>query len=180
MIKHLKLILPLSLFLCIVVFLWRGLSLEPSLVPSPLIDKPIPEFKLPTLFDSEEETSNDDLIGRVSLVNVWATWCYACIEEHGFLLRLANTQDIMIYGLNYKDDAIAAKKWLDERGNPYNQIAFDQKGQTAIDWGVYGTPETFIIDKKGIIRYKHIGPITSEVWENKLNPLVQQLRNETS
>ena len=179
MIKHLKLILPLSLFLCIVVFLWRGLSLEPSLVPSPLIDKPIPEFKLPTLFDSEEETSNDDLIGRVSLVNVWATWCYACIEEHGFLLRLANTQDIMIYGLNYKD-AIAAKKWLDERGNPYNQIAFDQKGQTAIDWGVYGTPETFIIDKKGIIRYKHIGPITSEVWENKLNPLVQQLRNETS
>ena len=145
-----------------------------------MIDKPIPEFKLPTLFDSEEETSNDDLIGRVSLVNVWATWCYACIEEHGFLLRLANTQDIMIYGLNYKDDAIAAKKWLDERGNPYNQIAFDQKGQTAIDWGVYGTPETFIIDKKGIIRYKHIGPITSEVWENKLNPLVQQLRNETS
>lgn len=179
MTKHIKFLLPLALFLTIAIFLWRGLSLQPSVVPSPLIDKPIPEFNLPTLFDAEEETTHDDLIGRVSLVNVWATWCAACIDEHELLLNLANSEDIMIYGLNYKDDANAAKKWLEEHGNPYQQVAFDEKGKIAIDWGVYGTPETFIIDKKGVIRHKHIGPITAEIWEKQLNPIVQQLRNET-
>lgn len=179
LLKRARFILPLILFLSIVIFLWRGLSLHPSVVPSPLINKPAPDFKLPTLFDSTENTTNDDFIGRVSLVNVWATWCYACADEHALLLQLANSQDIMVYGLNYKDDAEAAKNWLREHGNPYQIVAFDEKGQTAIDWGVYGTPETFIIDKKGVIRYKHIGPITQEVWDKNLESLITQLRNET-
>lgn len=177
--KQARFAIPLILFLFIVVFLWRGLSLHPSVVPSPLINKPAPEFKLPTLFDTQENTTNDDFIGHVTLLNVWATWCYACIEEHDLLLQLANSEDLMIYGLNYKDDPTAAKKWLDERGNPYQIVAVDQKGGVAINWGVYGTPETFVIDKKGVIRYKHIGPMTMTAWEKTIEPIVTQLRNET-
>ena len=179
LVKRARFIFPLILFLVIITFLWRGLSLHPNVVPSPLINKPVPDFTLPTLFDKSENTTNDDFIGRVSLVNVWATWCYTCAQEHDLLLQLANTKDVMIYGLNYKDDTDAAKKWLEEHGNPYQIVAFDEKGQTAIDWGVYGTPETFVIDKKGVVRYKHVGPLTTEVWEKNLEPLVTQLRNET-
>lgn len=177
--KKTRFALPFILFIFIVAFLWRGLSLHPNEVPSPLINKPVPDFSLPTLFDSAEKTTNDDFIGHVSLINVWATWCYACAEEHDVLMQLASNQDIMIYGLNYKDNDDDAKKWLTERGNPYQIVAFDKKGGTAIDLGVYGTPETFIIDKKGVIRYKHIGPITMDTWEKKIEPLVTQLRNET-
>lgn len=178
LLKQTRFALPLLIFFLIFILLWRGLTLRPSEVPSPLINKPVPVFELPTLFSANKYTSNKDLIGHVTLLNVWATWCYACAEEHEALLELAKTEHLFFYGLNYKDDRDAAKKWLKQNGNPYTIIAFDQHGQAAIDWGVYGTPETFVIDKKGIIRYKQIGPITSDTWKQTLLPLIQQLKSE--
>lgn len=165
-------------FLLVIIFLWRGLSLHPSEVPSPLINKTIPAFELPTLHYPSKLISNKDFIGHITLLNVWATWCVACAEEHRFLLELAKNEYLTIYGLDYKDNALDALKWLKENGNPYKMVAFDKDGEVAIDWGVYGTPETFLVDKKGIIRYKQIGPITPEVWEQNLKPIVQQIRNE--
>lgn len=178
LLKSLKYALPLTTILLIFLLLLRGLSLHPSEVPSPLINKPIPEFTLPTLLNENKTTSNKDFLGHVTLMNVWATWCYACMEEHSVLIQLANINHINFYGLDYKDDRKAALKWLEQHGNPYSQIAYDEKGSVAIDWGVYGTPETFVIDKKGIIRFKQIGPITAEIWEHDLQPLIQQLKNE--
>ncbi len=180
MLKKMNLIVPLLLFIIIIGFLWRGLKIsEPGLIPSPLISQPAPNFKLPQLFSPTEITSNDDFIGHVTLLNVWATWCKACVVEHDFLLNLATTEDLTIVGMNYKDDVALAKEWLQKYGNPYYVVAVDASGNTGIDWGVYGTPETFIIDKKGIIRYKHIGPINAAIWEKTLHPIIMQLRNET-
>lgn len=178
-IKRAKFAIPLIFFILIIGFLWHGLKINPSMIPSPLINQPAPEFKLPQLFYPNETISNDDFIGRVTLLNVWATWCHACIEEHDFLLKIASIEDLKIVGLNYKDDVVLAKRWLQDNGNPYHVVAVDSSGSTGIDWGVYGTPETFIIDKKGVIRYKHIGPIDANVWEKTLHPIVIQLRNET-
>ncbi|MEO8402044.1 MAG: DsbE family thiol:disulfide interchange protein [Gammaproteobacteria bacterium] len=175
--KELRFALPLLLFIAILLLLWRGLSLHPSQIPSPLINKPAPVFELPTLLDSNKMTSNKDFIGHVTLVNVWATWCVACAEEHEGLLQLAHDQHIFFYGLNYKDDSAAARAWLKKYGNPYQIVAVDKAGSAAIDWGVYGTPETFVLDKNGIIRYKHIGPIDREAWETKLKPLIDKLEN---
>lgn len=173
-------IIPLILFLSIAVILWKGLSLHPTEIPSPLINKPTPNFELTTLYYPQKLTTQRDFLGRVTLLNVWASWCYACAEEHSLLLELAKKEYLTLYGLNYKDDPVAAKNWLEEKGNPFQTIAVDPNGNIAIDWGVYGTPESFIIDKKGFIRYKHIGPITQEVWEQKLEPLIEILRNETA
>lgn len=170
--------LPFICFVLTIVILWRGLGLHPNQLPSPLINKPAPIFVLPTLFDPKKISTNKDFLGQVTLVNVWATWCYACSEEHNMLLQLAQNNHIIFYGLVYKDNPDTVKKWLTEYGNPYRIIAVDQTGSAAIDWGVYGTPETFVIDKKGIIRYKQIGPITSTVWEQNLKPLIQQLWEE--
>lgn len=170
--------LPLLVFFVIAIILWRGLGLHPNQVPSPLINKAVPTFSLATLIDGKL-TSNKDFAGKITLVNVWATWCYACAQEHPFLLELSQRSDITLYGLDYKDDKTVAKKWLKQHGNPYKIIAVDQDGTAAIDWGVYGTPETFIVDKKGIIRYKHIGPLTQDVWEQKLKPLIDKIRSES-
>ncbi len=177
--KKAKLAIPLIIFIVIIGFLWHGLKVNPSIIPSPLISQPAPEFKLPQLFYPKEYISNDDFIGHVTLVNVWATWCNSCIEEHNFLLNISNIDDVRIVGLNYKDDVSLAKQWLQENGNPYDVVAVDASGNTAIDWGVYGTPETFLIDKKGVIRYKHIGPLNASIWEKTLRPIIIQLRNET-
>lgn len=174
----LKRTLPLLLFVMIMGVLWRGLSLHPSQIPSPLINKPAPTFSLPALLDAKKNVTNKDLLGRVTLVNVWATWCIACAEEHMTLLQLAHDEHVFFVGLNYKDDPDAAKKWLAHYGNPYQMIAIDQAGTIAIDWGVYGAPETFVIDKKGIIRYKHLGPIDADAWEHHLKPLMTQLQSE--
>jgi cytochrome c biogenesis protein CcmG, thiol:disulfide interchange protein DsbE len=176
-IKRASFALPFILFALIVILLWHGLRLHPNEVPSPLINKPAPSFQLPDLLLNHTISSND-FKGHVTLFNVWATWCYACAVEHEFLLNLAQEKHLLIYGLDYKDDPIAAKKWLKTHGNPYKLVATDETGETAIDWGVYGTPETFLIDKKGIIRYKHIGLITPEVWEKILEPRVHQLQGE--
>lgn len=175
-----KYLIPVILFFILVGFLFRGLYKDPSEVPSPLIGKPTPQFTLPRLADDQMSISEKEFLGKVSLLNVWATWCYACHEEHPVLNDLADRNIAAIYGLNYKDDSTAAKQFLKNYGNPYTANAFDESGRVGIEWGVYGAPETFLIDKKGIIRYKHIGPLTFEDVENKILPLIHQLQNETS
>ncbi|MHB1948737.1 MAG: DsbE family thiol:disulfide interchange protein [Gammaproteobacteria bacterium] len=176
-IKKMRFALPLILFLIIVAILARGLRLHPNQVPSPLINKPAPAFELSQL-TSKKISTNKDFIGHITLLNVWATWCYACAQEHAFLLELAKNEYLTLYGLNYKDDPASAQKWLEQYGNPYQIVGVDKIGNVAIDLGVYGTPETFIIDKKGVIRYKQIGPITPEIWNQNLKPLVDKLRAE--
>jgi cytochrome c biogenesis protein CcmG/thiol:disulfide interchange protein DsbE len=178
--KQTRFILPLIIFLFIIGFLWRGLSLHPNQIPSPLINHAAPAFELPDLYNTKKTITQKDFLGQVTLLNVWATWCYACAEEHAELVELATKEHINFIGLNYKDDTTTAKQWLKENGNPYHLIAVDQTGDTAIDWGVYGAPETFIIDKKGIIRYKHIGPITAENWQQTLKPLIEKMNLEAT
>lgn len=175
--KQTRFILPFIIFAAILFLLWKGLSLHPNQIPSPLLDKPAPHFSLPNLFEPKKMMSNKDLLGHVTLVNVWATWCESCAEEHDTLLQLAENEHVFFFGLNYKDDVTAAKKWLKQYGNPYQMVGVDRDGLAAIDWGVYGTPETFVLDKKGIIRYKQIGPIDSESWEKTLKPLIEKLEN---
>lgn len=152
--------MPLIVFVALVALLAIGLTLNPRLVPSPLIGKPAPEFNLPLLL-AEGSFSNKDLIGHVTLVNVWASWCYACRQEHEVVKHLSRN-GARIIGLNYKDEPDDAKQWLAQLGNPYQSVAADRDGRIAIDWGVYGAPETFLIDKQGIIRHKVIGPLSDK------------------
>ena len=173
-----KYLLPVILFFVLCGFLFIGLYKDPSEVPSPLIGKSVPEFSLPKLYDNSAQFTNKDFLGKVSVLNVWATWCFACKQEHPALLELAKRNIAPIYGLNYKDDADKAKLYLRDFGNPFVANAFDEAGRVAIDWGVYGAPETFLIDKKGIIRHKHIGPLTLNDLDNKIQPLILQLKNE--
>lgn len=173
--RLLKSLLPLAAFLALAALLYRGLSIDPKLVPSPLIDKPAPEFSLPRLDRPEERVSSADFKGQVTMFNVWATWCTACRSEHHVLTELAK-RGVRIFSLDYKDDRADAMRWLQQLGNPYVVTAFDQDGRVGIDWGVYGTPETFIIDKQGIIRHKHIGPITADAVEEEIMPLIQKLQ----
>jgi cytochrome c biogenesis protein CcmG/thiol:disulfide interchange protein DsbE len=176
MIRHWRYYLPLAIFLILVLFLWRGLQLDPHKLPSSLLDKPIPEFRLPDLMAPGKLLSKQQFMGQVTLVNIWATWCTACQREHAVLLDIARSGKVKLYALDYKDDLQAAQNWLAQYGNPYQAIGFDKKGLIAIDWGVYGTPETFLVDKQGIIRYKHIGVLTKQVWQDKLLPLVERLQ----
>ena len=169
---------PLLIFLGMAIFLFRGLSIDPKKVPSPLIDKPVPEFSIRTLEDSQKLITSKDLDGQVSLVNIWATWCVSCRAEHE-ILNYAAKQGIKIYGINYKDELEDARRWLEARGNPYVKSAHDLDGRIGIDWGVYGVPETFVIDKKGMIRYKHTGPVYLDDLNNKLIPLIKQLEAES-
>ncbi|PCI07213.1 MAG: DsbE family thiol:disulfide interchange protein [Gammaproteobacteria bacterium] len=169
----LKRFLPLIVFVALVVLLAVGLTLNPREVPSPLIGKPAPVFELPLLLQ-EGSFSNKDLIGHVTLLNVWASWCFACRQEHEVVKVLSN-KGMRIVGLNYKDDADDAKKWLAALGNPYQFIAVDRNGRIAIDWGVYGAPETFLIDKKGIIRHKVIGPLSDRQKFDELMSVMKTL-----
>jgi cytochrome c biogenesis protein CcmG/thiol:disulfide interchange protein DsbE len=173
-----RFLLPLLLFMAIVGFLFAGLNLDPRAVPSPLIGKPAPAFNLPQLDVAEQTLAPAQLLGQVWLLNVWASWCVACREEHVLLLELAQTDAVPIYGMNYKDQPQAARQWLAQRGNPYVTTAVDADGRTGIDYGVYGVPETYVIDKAGVIAYKHIGPLTSKVLSNKILPLVKQLQSQ--
>ncbi len=169
---------PLGIFLVLVVFLAIGLRLNPREVPSPLVGKPAPYFELATVKDPERKVGLADLKQDVSLCNVWASWCVSCRQEHPLLVELARRKLVAIYGLNYKDTREDALDWLRRLGNPYAASAFDADGRVGLDWGVYGVPETFIIDHKGTIRHKHIGPITPDAWEETILPLIQQLRAE--
>jgi len=173
--RRLKILIPFILFLIIAVILGRGLKLHPKRIPSALLDKPAPHINLGTVTAKDHRLTNQDFIGHVSLLNVWATWCTACQAEHSVLMEIAKSSHIVMFALNYKDDLTQARKWLGQLGNPYQYIGFDQDGKTAIDWGVYGTPETFIIDRQGIIRYKHVGAMTMQIWEGELLPFIQVL-----
>jgi cytochrome c biogenesis protein CcmG, thiol:disulfide interchange protein DsbE len=167
--------LPLGLLLAVGGLFWVGLGLQPTLVPSPLVGQPAPAFELPLLEDAERTFSNADLQGRVSLVHVWATWCVTCRAEHPTLLAFARTERVPVIGLVYKDDRALALRWLETAGNPYVLNVFDEAGAVAIDWGVYGTPETFVVDRDGIIRYKHVGPLTDALIARELLPLLDAL-----
>lgn len=175
--KRLMLALPLLVVVVLIVALGRGLSLDPREVESPLIGKPAPSFTLPLL--SGDQLVNQDLfLGKVSLFNVWASWCVACRAEHPILNALSEQPGMHIYGLNYKDEIVDAKRWLAERGNPYQATLRDYKGLVGIDWGVYGVPETFVVDKHGVIRAKRIGPLTWEYVNQELLPLLERLKAE--
>lgn len=174
--RRLLLLLPLVIFLGVAVFLYRGLWLDPSELPSALIGKPIPAFSLPAV-QGAKTLSEADLKGKPALLNVWATWCVACRVEHPVLNKLAK-QGVTIYGVNYKDDNVAAQKWLVEFHDPYQLNINDARGTLGLDLGVYGAPETFLLDKDGIIRHKFVGVIDERVWREKLAPLYQELVDE--
>lgn len=166
---------PLGLFLVLVAFLAVGLRLDPREVPSPLVGKPAPAFQAAVLARPAVSIKRDDLLGKVWLLNVWASWCGACRDEHPVLVDYARRGGVPIYGLNYKDKREDGLGWLRQFGNPYTDSLFDPDGRIGIDYGVYGVPETFVIDRAGVIRYKHIGPITPAVLRDKIEPLLKQL-----
>lgn len=168
-------LLPLLVFVVLAIFLAIGLKRDPREVPSPLIGKPAPAFDLPQLATPEQRLSSKDLRGQVWLLNVWASWCLACREEQPLLVEAAKANKLKLYGLNYKDKRDDALAWLKNFGNPYVQSVSDAEGLVGIDYGVYGVPETFVIDKQGVIRYKHIGPVTPEALRDTLLPLLAQL-----
>lgn len=168
-------LIPLAIFIAMLGFLGVGLKLDPHAVPSPLIDKPAPAFRLQTLDTPSRLLSSEDMRGQVWLLNVWASWCAGCREEHPILVEFAKTRTVPIVGLDYKDQPDDARRWLANFGNPYVASVSDPDGRTGIEFGVYGVPETFVIDKAGIIRYKQIGPITPEVLRDTILPLVKKL-----
>ena len=169
------LLLPLVLFVGLVAFLMVGLRRDPHEIPSPLINKPAPAFQLKQLHDPTKTFSVQDMRGKVWLLNFWGTWCVACREEHPLLIQYAKTGAVPIYGVDYKDERATALQLLEEEGNPYTVTASDPDGRLSIDYGVYGAPESFLIDRDGIIRYKQIGPITEEAWQKEILPRVRQL-----
>ena len=173
--RSLRFLIPLIVLLGLVGFLGAGLKLNPKEVPSPLIDKPAPVFRLARLDRADVTLGSPDLLGKVWMLNVWASWCVACRQEHPLLLAFSRQTQLPIYGLNYKDDRVAGLRWLANYGDPYVASLFDAEGRVGIDFGVYGVPETFLIDQQGVIRFKHIGPLTSEVLRTRIEPLLKQL-----
>ena len=173
--KSLRFIIPLAVFVVLVGFLALGLNHDPKLVPSPLINKPAPSFALPRLDDAAKTMRRDDLLGKAWVLNVWASWCGPCRDEHPQVLALARGNYAPIVGLNYKDQRDDARGWLQQLGDPYTVSLSDSDGRTGIDWGVYGVPETFVIDKQGVIRFKHVGPLTAAVVQTRIVPLLKEL-----
>ena len=171
-----RFLIPLGIFLVLAVFLAIGLNLNPREVPSPLIDKPAPDFQLPQLHETSRTLAPQDMKGKVWIFNVWASWCVACLEEHPLLVELSKRNLVPIVGLNYKDNRAEALQWLQKRGDPYTLSAEDAEGRVGIDYGVYGVPETYVIDKEGVIRFKRIGPVTPKVLDEQILPLVKRLQ----
>ncbi len=171
-------LLPLVAFMVLAAFLLVGLTLNPRQVPSPLIDKPAPVFQLNHLHEPEKIMASGDNLGKVWLLNVWASWCVACRDEHPLLVQLANSGVVPIYGLNYKDERTTAMQWLKRYGDPYTISIVDSDGKVGIDYGVYGVPETYVIDKKGIIRHKQIGPVTVDSLQKTILPLIIELQKQ--
>ena len=168
--------LPLAVFAIIVAFLFVGLFRDPREVPSPLIGKPAPSFSLAELHKPDQRLTSADMRGQVWLLNVWASWCVSCREEHPLLVALAKANVVPVIGLAYKDDPADGRKWLASNGDPYKTSIVDRDGRVGIDFGVYGVPETFVIDKSGIIRYKQIGPLTADALDTTILPLVRKLQ----
>jgi len=175
--QRLKLFLPLLIFVILAIFFWRGLYIDPTHMPSALINKPVPVFHLKTVKDQQQWVSQNVLKDKVSLLNVWATWCVSCRVEHPFLLTLSKT-GLPIYGINYKDDVEKARYWLQQYRDPYVLSVVDEDGRLGVDLGVYGAPETYLVDKQGFIRYKHVGVLSEKVWLEQIKPQVVALQNQ--
>jgi cytochrome c biogenesis protein CcmG/thiol:disulfide interchange protein DsbE len=174
-VKLIKFIVPLAIFIALVAFFAIGLTRDPREVPSPFIGKPAPSFRLEQLHDEKLAFTPEEMKGKVWVLNVWASWCVACQQEHPLLVDMSKQKIVPIVGLNYKDKREDGVRWLNRYGNPYLLSAHDFQGQVGIDYGVYGVPETFLIDKQGVIRFKQIGPITPEALEEKILPLIREL-----
>ena len=172
--QRLFLFIPLAVFIVLLGFFFRGLSLNPNDMPSALLNKSVPKFSLPRLENHQETRTESIMLGKVSLLNVWATWCVTCREEHAFLNQL-KSQGMHIVGLDYKDNNADALRWIAELGNPYDEIVVDEDGKVGLDLGVFGAPETYVVDKKGIIRYKYIGDLNQKVWDETIQPIVNSL-----
>jgi cytochrome c biogenesis protein CcmG/thiol:disulfide interchange protein DsbE len=170
-----RFVIPLALFVVLVVFLAIGLGHDPHEVPSPLIDKPAPQFQLAQLREPSKTFSAEEMRGKVWLLNVWASWCVTCRDEHPLLLEYARSKAVPIYGLNYKDKREDALTWLGDLGDPYVLSVSDLDGRVGIDYGVYGAPETYLIDRNGVIRFKQVGPVTPDIWQKTIMPLVADL-----
>ncbi len=174
-----RFILPLFGFALLAFFLFKGLSLNPREIPSALLDKPVPQFSLPQLGEANSTLTPANWQGKVWMLNVWASWCVSCKDEHPLFVELAKRGELKSFvGLNYKDAQPAAQKWLNDLGNPYTVSIVDADGRVGMDLGVYGVPETFVMDKKGIVRYKHVGPINERAWQEKIKPLLTKLEAE--
>jgi cytochrome c biogenesis protein CcmG, thiol:disulfide interchange protein DsbE len=171
----LKFLLPLAGFAVIAAFLYKGLWMDPREIPSPLIGKPAPDFDLPAVDDPARRISRKDMLGKVWIFNAWASWCVACREEHPVLVEFSKQGMVTIIGLDYKDTRAEGGRWLSQFGNPYQASVFDEKGLVGIDYGVTGVPETFVVDKEGIVRYKKSGPVTPELLQGTLVPLIKKL-----
>jgi cytochrome c biogenesis protein CcmG/thiol:disulfide interchange protein DsbE len=169
----LRFLLPAAVFAVLLGFFYVGLSLNPGEVPSPFIGKPAPALDVASLQDANAIASSAQWRGRPWLLNVWGTWCAGCRQEHATLIAIARSKAVPIYGLAWKDDRERALEWLAELGNPYDAVGFDDHGRVAIDWGVYGAPETFLVDARGIVVHKHIGPLDMDVWRTQFVPLIE-------
>ena len=170
--------IPLAAFIVLVILLAAGLKNDPKYIPSPFIGKPAPAFDLPVLHEPDRRIRHSDMKGQVWLLNVWASWCVSCRAEHEVVKRFVAMNIAPVYGLNYKDRPQDAQVWLKQLGDPYTASMMDIKGDIGIDWGVYGVPETFVIDKQGIVRYKQVGPLTNAVIDEKILPLLRELNAE--
>ena len=173
-----RFLIPLALFVVLAGFLAVGLQRDPREIPSPLIEKPAPAFKVPQLILTDKNFSPADMKGKVWMLNVWASWCVACKVEHPVLMDLKRRDIVPVIGLDYKDKRPDALKFLAQNGDPYDFSAMDVDGRVGIDWGVYGVPETFVIDQNGIIRYKHIGPISTEALDKTILPIIEKLKSQ--
>lgn len=169
---------PLAVFLVLGAYFALGLQRDPSVIPSVLIDRPLPAIDLPPVEGFEKGVLSADIQGRVALINIFGSWCAACLIEHPMLMEIARKENVLLVGIDWKDPGGAGAQWLARHGNPYDLVGDDAAGRTAIDLGVTGAPETFVVDSNGRIRYKHVGPITAEVWRDRLKPLVDQLERE--
>lgn len=169
-------LLPLIIFIGVAGFLWQGLLIDPKVLPSALLNKPLPNFQASVLEAPQQIMTTKALQGKVGILHVWASWCQTCLVEHALWMQLATFSGVTLYGIDYRDDWIKAKQWLELQGDPYLVTLSDPDGRLGMDLGVQGTPETFIFDKSGIIRYKFQGPLTLKIWQKKLLPLIQQLK----
>lgn len=177
--KRLVYLLPLGVFLILAVYFAVGLTKDPRKLPSTLINREVPAFDLPPIQGFDRGFSSKDLLGQVTLVNIFGSWCVACLAEHPFLMKLKAEKIIPIYGIDWREKTDgAATQWLERHGNPYTLVGDDRDSRVSIDFGVTGAPESFIVDKKGVVRYKHIGPIYPETWTDTLLPIVEELRKE--
>lgn len=171
-------LVPLIAFVILIPILMIGLGRDPSRLPSPLLQKPAPQFELPSVTDPERTVGSASYAGTMALVNVWATWCVGCRQEHGFLMQLGRSGDIPLYGLNWRDNRAEALRFLQQLGDPYVDSAYDEDGRVGIDWGVYGAPETFLLDADGTVLFKQLGPLNQVLWEENFVPLIDAARNK--